>query len=311
MLSADGLLSCLNAPLQDDPLANESQQVIECEYTQLPNIDESADVQIPVIEMSANLPSMSEFDTPTQTLSLTLDDNITPQSEQKTDENSDNFNLENVGLVNTNQDNSEQSDEQVGGTNNKISPALVIDITAGETAIINPLITFEDDSEPETNSGADLSIEYATSIEPRAPPIYDMESSNISELDAYAFSGEIAESSDVGSMYTPTAPELPGLVLVDTDISSWEDQVFYLDFDGAEDVIYNGPVTVGPFDVPAFVAPDGLAGQEDLIIFEILTRLEQIFAETGIIFTTEQPAGDQAYSTIYIGGNDSAFTEYG
>ena len=99
------------------------------------------------------------------------------------------------------------------------------------------------------------------------------------------------------SLYTFTAPELPGLELVDPDISSWESQIFYLDFDGAEDVIYDGPVTVGPLDIPAFsLEGTDLAGQENLVISEILTMLEQTFAGTGIIFTTEKPSHDQFYS---------------
>jgi len=33
-------------------------------------------------------------------------------------------------------------------------------------------------------------------------------------------------------------------------------QVVYLDFDGADNITYNGPVSVGPFDVPAFTRPE-------------------------------------------------------
>ncbi len=106
------------------------------------------------------------------------------------------------------------------------------------------------------------------------------------------------------------APELPGLQLVDPDISSWNGQIIYLDFDGQEDVTYNGPVTVG-FDVPAFQGPGELTGQEQEIINQILAELEQTFAGTGIIFTTSRPAEGIEYSTIYIGGDDSVFDEYG
>ncbi|MCU0916499.1 MAG: hypothetical protein MUC88_18330, partial [Planctomycetes bacterium] len=56
-------------------------------------------------------------------------------------------------------------------------------------------------------------------------------------------------------------PELPDLVLVSQDVSDWRGQVVYLDFDGEESVLYEGPVTVGPFDVPAFEGSRDLAGR--------------------------------------------------
>jgi len=70
---------------------------------------------------------------------------------------------------------------------------------------------------------------------------------------------------DTNSAYR--VPQLPGLELVDpSSIDRIAGQVFYLDFDGARDVIYNGPVTVGPFDVPAFsLEGTPLAGQEQVI----------------------------------------------
>jgi hypothetical protein len=86
-------------------------------------------------------------------------------------------------------------------------------------------------------------------------------------------------------LFLPQAPDLPGLQLVDPNISSWQGQVVYLDFDGAEDVIYNGPVTVGPFDVPAFsLESAGLAGHEEAIISQTLQELERTFAGSGVVF---------------------------
>jgi hypothetical protein len=107
------------------------------------------------------------------------------------------------------------------------------------------------------------------------------------------------------------APFLAGLRVVDSDISDWQGQVIYLDFDGARHIVYKGPVTVGPFDVPAFWAPGVLAGQEQIIISDVLARLEETFVGSGVIFTTERPEGTRPYSTIYIGGDDSAFSQYG
>ncbi|MDP6717124.1 MAG: hypothetical protein QGF59_00660 [Pirellulaceae bacterium] len=105
-------------------------------------------------------------------------------------------------------------------------------------------------------------------------------------------------------------PSLPGLRLVDPH-TNVDGQIIFLDFDGAEDVVYNGPVTVGPFDVPVFEAPGELAGQEEAIIASVLEQLEQTFAGSGVIFTTAQPVEGVEYSTVYIGGDDSAFREYG
>ena len=99
--------------------------------------------------------------------------------------------------------------------------------------------------------------------------------------------------------------------LVDPDPANLVGQTVYLDFDGAEGVVYNGPVTVGPFDVPAFEAPGELAGQERLIIDCTVVRLQRTFAGSGVIFTTDQPGVDTEYSTIYIGGEGSSFARYG
>ena len=87
-------------------------------------------------------------------------------------------------------------------------------------------------------------------------------------------------------------PELPGLTLVDpsTDVTG---QIIYLDFDGADDVIYNGPVTVGPFDVPAFEAPGELAGQEEAIIASVVEQLED---DVGDVQLFPQSAEDKCRS---------------
>jgi len=109
-----------------------------------------------------------------------------------------------------------------------------------------------------------------------------------------------------------TEPSLPGLQLVDPDTSRWPDQVIYLDFNGEQNVTYHGPATVGPFDVAAFsLEGTGRVGQEQQIISEVVSQLEHTFSGFGIIFTTEKPLRDVEYSTIYVGGDDSAFRQYG
>ncbi len=108
-----------------------------------------------------------------------------------------------------------------------------------------------------------------------------------------------------------TAPVLPGLELVDPDLSELPGQVIYLDFDGAEDVVYSAFVAVEPFDVPPFVAPGELRGQEEIIIAGVVDDLEQTFVGSGVIFTAERPVEGLPYSTIYVGGDDWVFADYG
>ena len=105
--------------------------------------------------------------------------------------------------------------------------------------------------------------------------------------------------------------DLPGMYLLDSDADYFPDQVIYLDFDGEENVTYNGPVAVGPFDVPTFRASDALTGQEPGIINSVLDSLRPIFSDTGIRFAVEKPSAFSSYSTVYIGGDDSPFSEYG
>lgn len=88
-------------------------------------------------------------------------------------------------------------------------------------------------------------------------------------------------------------------------------QVIFLDFDGAREVTYRGPVTVGPFDIPAFVAPKNLAHRETDIVTSVVSSLNNNFAASGLVFTTQQPDTTLPFSTIFIGGSDDAFSAYG
>ncbi len=106
-------------------------------------------------------------------------------------------------------------------------------------------------------------------------------------------------------------PELPGMVLVDTRPDQFQGQVVYLDFDGAQDVAYDGPVVVEHVDLAAFEARGTLAGHEQEIIADVVAQLEATFAGTGIVFTTTEPASGVEYSTVYVGGDGSAFREHG
>jgi hypothetical protein len=110
---------------------------------------------------------------------------------------------------------------------------------------------------------------------------------------------------------TDGLPTLPGLAPINTTADDVAGQIVYLDFAGAQGVTYHGPLTIGPFDVPAFRAPGALVGQEPTIIADALAGLEQTFAGAGVIFTTERPDGTQPYFTIYIGGDGSEFAPCG
>ena len=138
-------------------------------------------------------------------------------------------------------------------------------------------------------------------IEARGPPSANRSDSVSTNAGTCASLDDSSESSDIESTLPVQIPDLPGMALADPDISTWQDQIVYLDFDGAEDVIYEGPATVGPFDVPVFAIPMGMAGQENAIISEMLSELYRTVAGTGSVFTTVQPAEGLDYSTIYIG----------
>jgi WD40 repeat protein len=99
--------------------------------------------------------------------------------------------------------------------------------------------------------------------------------------------------------------------LADPAADRFDGQVIYLDFDGASDLTYNGPVKIDHIDVPAFKASGDQAGQESALISTIVADLQVTFAGSGLCFTTTQPTSDEDYSTIYIGGDDSAFRDYG
>jgi len=104
---------------------------------------------------------------------------------------------------------------------------------------------------------------------------------------------------------------LPGLYFVNPAVDYFEGQIVYFDFDGEENVTYNGPVIIEGIDIPAFTALSHLSGQEDTIVSQVLEELNRTFAGSGVIFTVEKPEPHTLYSTIYIGGDDSAFAEYG
>jgi hypothetical protein len=180
---------------------------------------------------------------------------------------------------------------------------------------VSPTVLQDEQADPAAANRQGIGLHSKTpSIEIRGPPDCSCDSLNPLSETTYADQDQASASVEIDGVSTRgglVAPDLPGLRLVNPDISNWHGQVIYLDFDGAKGITYNGPVTVGPFDVPAFQAPGELAGKEQTIISDVLARLGRTFAGAGVTFTTERPEAAQPYSIIYIGGDDSVFAQYG
>jgi len=208
------------------------------------------------------------------------------------------------------QQDAEASKAPDGGV--KIAATEVVETTTENFDATNPASASADGSMPTCVNDGEISAEESASIEIRGPPADRTDSLTTSDSSTYATSDESAETSDGEVLQSINAPNLPGLVLVDADISSWEGQIIYLDFDGETDVTYNGPVVVEGIDIPAFSAESaGLAGEEREIIAQIVSALEQQFEGTGILFTATKPDSDTSHSTVFIGGDGSEFREYG
>ncbi len=90
-----------------------------------------------------------------------------------------------------------------------------------------------------------------------------------------------------------------------------EDQIIYMEFDGAYNVTYNGPVQIHDINIPSFSVPEYVGIDEAALISQITNELNTLFAGTGVVFTSIQPEKGIDYSTIFVGGDGAAFSEYG
>ncbi len=100
--------------------------------------------------------------------------------------------------------------------------------------------------------------------------------------------------------------ELPGLELADPNAEySSESQIFYIDFDGAENVSYDNDALDIHLDGITVSSANLTEDQQS----QIITELNDTFAGTGIFFTTEVTENTE-YSTIYIGETTSASGEW-
>src|SRR6266542_2175900 len=82
-------------------------------------------------------------------------------------------------------------------------------------------------------------------------------------------------------------------------------QVIYVNLTGARGITYRGPVTVH-LDVPALVVPRHLRGQEAAVRAALKADLDRLLSGQGVVVTLADP-GPTAHSTIYVGGDGSAF----
>ena len=104
---------------------------------------------------------------------------------------------------------------------------------------------------------------------------------------------------------------LDGMRLVEEDLSALQGQLIYLEVGGANGVTYNGPVQLEGLQIDPFRAPGNLAGQEARILALALDSLAETFRGTGVIFTLDRPSSSTDFSTVYIGGDDADFEDFG
>ena len=278
LLSGDGLLNIAPNPDPNTILDNPSKVVQEAE---LLNINEQVEEQV--------ISDTSNNDNCQPILTLFPDDNTNGES------GGADLSINNIGPAQTGE------------------IALLSNDFDGD--IESKVGASEDEGSQVYVNDAKISIEENTSIEIRGPPLSEIVNSEIATYCADSEDSEVDHNildEYAAEMQPDGTIDLPGLYLFDPSVNCFNGQIIYLDFDGAQDVTYNGPVVVEGIDIPVFSAESaGLAGQEQEIINQVIAELEQTYAGTGIIFTTLQPTQGSEYSTIYIGGDDSAFSEYG
>ncbi|MCK5344012.1 MAG: hypothetical protein KAR20_11440 [Candidatus Heimdallarchaeota archaeon] len=100
--------------------------------------------------------------------------------------------------------------------------------------------------------------------------------------------------------------ELAGLELVDPNADYSGTQTIFINFDGANNASYdNDSLNIHIDNIS--IENSGLSEEER---FQIITDLNNNFAGTGVNFTITSPTNEE-YSTLYVGGNSSAFSECG
>ncbi len=286
LLSVDSLLNIAPDPLQDTILDNTHQVA---QYAELLDTQEQVEEQIN-LEPAPSDTSNSDVYPPIFT--LFVDDDKTNDESVDAD-----LSVDNIGSAQTGDVLAVLSNDSDGDIESKVD-------------------TTQDDGPQVYVSNAEISVEENTSIEIRGPPhnsetsldntVSSCLESERPEADLIILDEYAAEVQPDGTL------NLPGMHLVDPTVDYFDGQIVYLDFDGAQDVTYNGPVVVEGINIPEFSAESaGLAGQEQEIISQILSALEQKFDGTRVQFTTSVPDPGISYSTIFFGGDGAEFREYG
>lgn len=109
-----------------------------------------------------------------------------------------------------------------------------------------------------------------------------------------------------GDMITLKELQFSDLEVADSNPVYSGTQTIFLDFDGASGVTYNNDTLDINTNI-SYIPDSGLSTTNQ---FQILTDLNNTFTGTGITFTTTVPLSGE-YSTIYVGGDGSEFSEYG
>src|SRR4029078_4312222 len=75
----------------------------------------------------------------------------------------------------------------------------------------------------------------------------------------------------------------------DQSDASLATQIFFLETNGALDVDYSGPGMVEDIDVPGFLAPAALAGQETEALQAMTAALNSAHFDVDVLFTMDRP----------------------
>jgi len=149
----------------------------------------------------------------------------------------------------------------------------------------------------------------STPSEPAAPAT-PAESALAQPSPADASTPDPANPSSADSADTPADPAIP-LADAPADaptgtVAPPAPQIIYVNLAGASGVTYHGPVTVR-LDVPALVVPRHLRGQEPAVAAALKADLDAMLSSHGVVVTLVDPGATAVYSTIYVGGDGSAF----
>jgi hypothetical protein len=228
-----------------------------------------------------------------------------------------------------------------------IAEKITIDLNAWDAQTIespSPAITSDAGYQPETrNSEPETETVSTSTLTPYSSLTCVEDSSSQLAVTSFDDPGGVVAQLMETLRVANAPPMLSEMRLIDDDLSQLNGQIFFLDFDGASGVTYDGPVRVENIGVYPFQLPSDFAGSKTDFIDSVLASLNERFASVGVTFTTtvlassflsleredtpysflslegddKEPAPDPIggegvqYSTIYIGGDDSAFSQYG